>query len=308
MFRLSVHYKKLLKLNYHGKVIKNQRLKEFTTFKLGGNASLYLEICTLENFIKVMMYIEKFNLPYFVFGNGSKLLVADNGFDGIVIKLKGDFARINIHDEFIECGAGVCLGALYQTAKNLSLSGLEESVGIPATIGGATYMNAQAYNFEMAKIVDYVVAYVDKKITYFTQEQCEFSYRSSVFQKNKAIILRVGIKLSYLDKDLIQSKYEEVLSFRKQSQPLNLPSAGSVFKRVNGMTISKMLDDAGFKGKKVNGAEVSTKHANFIVNNGATSLDVYTLIEEIKKEFFEIYKINLDNEIIYVGEFDEINK
>ena len=169
-------------------------------------------------------------------------------------------------------------------------------------------MNAQAYNFEMAKIVDYVVAYVDSKITYFDTKDCCFAYRSSVFQKNNAIILRVGFKMLSGKQDEIQAKFTKTLQKRRESQPIEKYSAGSVFKKIDGIEVSKLLDEAGFKGKKIGGAEVSDKHANFIINNGATSQDVYSLINCIKTEFFDLYKIKLENEIIYVGEFDEINK
>lgn len=297
---------KLKKSNHNGISVKNKPLKNLNTFKIGGVAKFYIEIHTLENFIKVVDYLNKRNANYVVLGNGSNVLIADNGFDGVVLKFRGDFDRITmLEDDLIEFGCGVSLAKAYAILKEDNLSGLECSVGIPATIGGATYMNASSYDFEMSKIVEYVVAYVDGRITYFTNEQCGFGYRTSTFQKNKAIILRVGLRLKNKARQEIEKVYIETLEKRKETQPLQYPSAGCVFKRVYGLNISKMLDDAGFKGKTIGGAKVSEKHANFIVNfNNATSQDVYELIKYIKFEFEKIYNIKLDCEIKFLGRFE----
>lgn len=302
------HYNKLCKLNYNGKIEKNKSLKELTSFKLGGECKIYLEIHTLENFIKSILYIEAEKLNYFVLGNGSKLLISDKGYNGIVIKFQGDLARVDNDGDQIECGAGLSNFGAYKFAKELGLSGFEFLAGIPASIGGMVYMNAGAFGFEISQIVMYVVAYVDGKITYFTNSDCEFGYRSSIFQKNKAIILRVGFQLGTKEISDIESKYQEILKIRKAKQPLILPNAGSVFKNISGLEISKMLDEDGFKGKRIGGAMVSSKHSNFIVNQSATSSDVYKLISEITEEFYNLHKINLIPEIIFLGDFDETNK
>lgn len=303
----KLNFSHLKKLNAHGETYKNKELKNLTTFKVGGNAKYFLKICTLENFLQVMDYLESINIKYFILGAGSNLLVSDLGFDGVVIKFDGDFKQSYILDEnTIEFGCAVNLVFAYVTAKNLSLSGLEDSTGIPATIGGATFMNAQAYNFEMAKIVDYVVAYVNGKITYFTNEECKFQYRNSIFHSNKAIILRVGLKFERKPKEEIEKRFLEVAGFRKDRQPLEYPSAGCVFRRFENGIVSKMLDDAGFKGLTEGGAKVSEKHANFIINyNNATASDIFRLINRLKKEFKKIYDIELSCELRFLGEFDE---
>lgn len=297
---------KLKKLNHNGFSLKNKPLKNLNTFKIGGVAKYYIEIHTLENFIKVMQYLNSCNVNFFIIGNGSNVLISDKGFDGVVVKFRGDFDRVTmLEDDLIEFGCGVSLSKAYIILKEHDLSGLECSVGIPASIGGATYMNASAYDFEMSKIVEYVVAYVDGRITYFTNEQCGFGYRTSIFQSNQAIILRVGLRLKTKERQEIDKVYLETLAKRKQTQPLNYPSAGCVFKRIDGLNISKMLDDAGFKGRTKGGARVSEKHANFIVNfKDATSQDVYELIKYVKIEFEKIYNIKLDCEIKFLGRFE----
>lgn len=302
------HYKKLLKLNYNGKTEKHKSLKNLTTFKLGGECDIYLEIHTLENFIKSIMYIEGQKLKYFIIGNGSKLLVSDKGYNGIVIKLLGDFARIDSDNDQVECGAGLGVLGAYKFSKELGLSGFENLAGIPGSIGGLVYMNAGALGFEISQIVLYVVAYVNGKITYFSNDDCEFGYRTSIFQKNKAIILRVGFQLNKCEKSNMENKYLEILKLRKTKQPIILPNAGSVFKRLEGIEVSKMLDEDGFKGRKFGGAIVSSKHSNFIVNQSATASDVFNLIRIIKDEFYSLHKIELIPEIIYLGDFDETNK
>lgn len=301
-----VSFKKLKKLNDKGKCEKNVSFKNLTTFKIGGLAKFFLQINTIENFIKVMDYINAKKLDYFIIGNGSNILASDKGYKGILIKLGGDFDRIEHFENILECGSGVMLGGVLSKARKLCLSGLEDCVGIPATIGGATYMNAGAYNFEMSKVIESVVAYVDGKINYFKKEDCKFGYRKSIFQDNNAIILRVRLKLENGDKKLIDERCKFIIEKRKNSQPLEFPSAGSIFKRMDNLVVSASLDECGIKGLTIGGAEVSNKHANFIINKvNATSSDVIKLINVIKEKFEERYKEKLQLEIRLIGEFDE---
>lgn len=295
----------LNKLNNKGVVSKDVFLKNLTTFKIGGKIKCYLEICTLENFIKVMEYLKSCQKLPFILGNGSNILPSDNGFDGVVIKLKGDFDRISHKDDFIEVGAGVLLSRLYSYALENELSGLEEGACIPATVGGAVFMNCSAGDFEIGELVEYVVAYNYDKIIYLKKEDCKFSYRHSVFQEGKYVILRVGLKLQKDDKKNIIDKHSKALQKRKNTQPLEFPSAGCVFKRINNLNVSKMLDDMGAKGISVGGAIVSDKHANFIISKNATAKDVKALIDLIKKRFNEYFGVELIEEIIYLGDFDE---
>lgn len=293
----------LAKLNYKGVCQFDKQLKTLNTFGIEGKAKVFLIINTIENLIDVMDYLKKLNQRIFVLGGGSNILVCDY-FDGVVIKLGGDFNQIVQIDDNIEMGAGVSLTKAYNYCKTLSLGGFEESVGIPGTIGGAIVMNASCYNFEISKIVDYVIAYdcTIGKIAYFNQDECQFDYRKSVFENGNFVILRVGFKLNFKDKDDMERDRKLVLSKRLLSQPKG-KSAGCVFKRQEGFVISKMLDDMGAKGMKVNDALVSNIHANFILNSGnATSDDVYKLISIIKNKFKSIYGIELQTEIKFLGE------
>ncbi len=290
----------LQKVNARGVVEFNKDLLRLNTFRISAKSIIYLEINTIENLIDTVDYLHKLNLSIFILGGGSNVLV-DN-YSGAVIKLGGDFCHIEEIDDIIEMGSAVQLSIAYKFTLEHSLGGFEESVGIPGTIGGAVYMNASCYGFEMSRLVEYVVAYnIDTgKITYFSQDNCLFGYRDSVFKCNKYIILRVGLKLQHLDSDIINQICKDTLNKRNLNQPKGF-SAGCVFKRIDGLNISKMLDDMGIKGKSVNDAIVSDKHANFIMNKGnATSADIKKLIEEIKAEFKKTYNIDLQTEIKYL--------
>ena len=305
----KISFRHLKKLNRNGETYKDYSLKNCNTFKVGGKCDYFLKICTLENFIQVMQYLNSKSIRPFVLGNGSNLLISDTGYRGVIITFAGDFKRIETNETMIECGAGVSLGLAYATAKNLSLKGLECSAGIPASIGGATLMNAGANEFEMSKLVDYVVAYVDGKIDYFRNAECGFSYRNSVFKENNAIILRVAMQLQKGDKTEIENMYINTLNKRKEKQPLEYGSAGCVFKNQDNILVGKMLDEDGYKGKMIGGAMVSHKHANFIINHSnATASDIYKLIKTIQEEFYQKHKINLECEIKFLGEFDETKR
>lgn len=301
----NLHLKTLRKLNSKGVVVKNHPLSKLTTFKIGGNAKYYLEINTLENFIKVINYLKEKEANIFVLGNGSNILISDKGFDGVVIKLKGDFEVIESRDNYLEVGGGVLLPRIYSYALERSLSGMEEGGLIPATIGGAVYMNAQTGEYVTANLVDYVVAFDGSKIAYFTNENCQFGHKKSVFQNGDYVILRVGLKLTPKNKEEIAEKREKALNYRKDNHPIEFPSAGCVYKKTNDLNISKMLDDLGIKGRKIGGAYVSEKHANFILSDNANSSDVYKLMKDIERDFEEKYKFPLSREIILVGDFDE---
>lgn len=296
----KISKRNLQKLNSRGVVEFNKDLLSLNTFRISAKSRIYLEINTIENLIDTVDYLHKLNISIFILGGGSNVLV-DN-YSGAVIKLGGDFCHIEEIDDIIEMGSAVQLSKAYKFTLEHSLGGFEESVGIPGTIGGAVYMNASCYGFEMSRLVEYVVAYnIDTgKITYFSQNNCLFAYRDSVFKCNKYIILRVGLKLHYLDSDTISQICKDTLNKRNLNQPKGF-SAGCVFKRIDGLNISKMLDDMGIKGKSVNDAIVSDKHANFIMNKGnATSADIKKLIEEIKIEFKKTYNIDLQTEIKYL--------
>lgn len=306
MSRLGISINKLKKLNVNGKVLKDVDFSEYCSFKCGGKVALLVEINTLDNFFKVMFYLRDKNVQYYILGAGSNILCSDNGYYGVIIKLGGDFARIEYDGSVLECGAGVRLVNAYLRARDLGLAGLECGAGIPASIGGAVYMNASAYDFEISKVVEYVIAYHNGKIKYFSCDECQFGYRHSVFQDNNAIILRVGLKLTSDIVDNIHNRYLETLEKRKNSQPLEFPSAGCIFKRQEGVNVSRLIDECGLKGLTMGGAKVSERHANFIINTGkATAQEIYEIIKIIKKRVYNKTQIDIHTEIKFLGEFDE---
>lgn len=306
MFVSNGVLKVLKKINREGDLQKNVDSKSLTSFKAGGAFRAILYVNTLESLIRVMIFIREKSVPYFILGKGSNILVSDKGYAGVCIVLGGDFADYEIRDDAIEFGAGISLSKAFRICRDLGLGGLEVLATIPGSIGGATYMNAGAFGQNMSDIVSYVVCLLNGKITYLKPNDCEFGYRHSVFQEKDIIILRVGLKKQPLDKIDMQNKYLHALETKKASQPLEYPSAGSVFKNIDGISVAKMLDDMGAKGLKQGDAMVSTKHSNFIINTGnATAQDIYVLIEKLRKAFFEKYRLQLQSEIKLIGEFNE---
>lgn len=283
---------KLKKIVKNGKVLKNEPLKNHTSFRIGGKAKFVVMPSSFEELINLLMYLNKKNVKYYVLGNGTNVLASDNGFKGVVIKLTL-LNQIRLYKTYLQVFCGASLSAVCLFLRQHDLGGFEDAFGIPGTIGGAVKMNASAYNFETGKLVLGVLAIVDGNVKYLNHDECGFGYRKSMFKN--AIILSVDFAIT---KGCNAKRMEEVIALRKTFQPLNLPSAGSVFKRADGVPVSKMLDELGFKGKSVGGAKVSEKHAGFIVNfNNATEHDVKKLIAEIKAEVYKTKGIILEEEI-----------
>lgn len=283
---------KLKKIVKNGKVLKNEPLKNHTSFRIGGKAKFVVMPSSFEELINLLMYLNQKNVKYYVLGNGTNVLASDNGFRGVVIKLTL-LNQIRLYKTYLQVFCGASLSAVCLFLRQHDLGGFEDAFGIPGTIGGAVKMNASAYNFETGKLVLGVLAIVDGNVKYLNHDECGFGYRKSMFKN--AIILSVDFAIT---KGCNAKRMEEVIALRKTFQPLNLPSAGSVFKRADGVPVSKMLDELGFKGKSVGGAKVSEKHAGFIVNfNNATEHDVKKLIAEIKAEVYKTKGIILEEEI-----------
>lgn len=283
---------KLKKIVKNGKVLKNEPLKNHTSFRIGGKSKFVVMPSSFEELINLLMYLNQKNVKYYVLGNGTNVLASDNGFRGVVIKLTL-LNQIRLYKTYLQVFCGASLSAVCLFLRQHDLGGFEDAFGIPGTIGGAVKMNASAYNFETGKLVLGVLAIVDGNVKYLNHDECGFGYRKSMFKN--AIILSVDFAIT---KGCNAKRMEEVIALRKTFQPLNLPSAGSVFKRADGVPVSKMLDELGFKGKSVGGAKVSEKHAGFIVNfNNATEHDVKKLIAEIKAEVYKTKGIILEEEI-----------
>lgn len=284
----------LEKLNL-GKIEKDISLSTLTTYKTGGIAKLVIYPNNINNLKQLLKLIHKHNIKYFILGKGSNTLFSDKEFNGVIIKLD-KLNNFEIKETEIYVESGMILSKLVQASVKNELTGLEFAIGIPGTIGGAIYMNAGAYGSKMSNIVKSVIVLNEKlQIEEIPLEKLKFDYRYSIFQANKNLIcIAANIKLEHGNHDEIASKIKENLLKRKNSQPLEYPSAGSVFRNPEGNYAGKIIEELGLKGKNIGGAEISTKHANFIINkNNASSSDILKLIKLVQKEVKDKYKIDL---------------
>ena len=290
--------------NQDADVYFDEPMSLHTSFRIGGNADCFCEVKTIQALKNIIAACKKFNTDYFIVGLGSNLLVSDDGIKGVVIMLSGEFDEIEqTGKNMIRCGAGVSLAGVCVFAKNNSLGGAEFAWGIPGSVGGAVYMNAGAYGGE---IKDIVVSsrYLDKdgEIKELSGKEHDFSYRHSAYSDSGNIILDVTFELSEKNKNEIFFLMQDTMEKRKKKQPLNRPSAGSVFKRPEGYYAAALIEQCGLKGVSIGGAQVSEKHSGIIVNNGgATAKDVKELVDHIKTVVKSKTGVELQCEIKYVG-------
>lgn len=297
-------FKDLSEILIKSKVLKNEPMKEHTSFKIGGPADVFV-IAEDENELKsVISYCRERGVALTLTGNGSNILVSDKGIRGVTLKLGAAFSKITAEGNIITAGSGALLSKVASVAAANSLSGMEFASGIPGSLGGAIYMNAGAYDGEMKDITESVVFLGgDFCIKTISGSECDFSYRHSIFKETGNIILSVYLKLDYEDKEKITEKMKELSKKRNEKQPTTLPSGGSTFKRPQGYFAAKLIDDCGLRGERVGGASVSEKHTGFVVNDmNATCDDVLKLIEKVKKTVFEKTGVMLCEEIIFLGE------
>ena len=288
-----------------GTLLYGEPLRDHTTFRVGGKADAFLSVKNEEELKQVVRFCKEKNVPYFVLGNGSNLLVSDEGFRGLVISIGNQFAEIRVEGTTIHAKAGALLGTVAQTAAKNSLTGMEFASGIPGTIGGAIVMNAGAYDGEMKMIVEKVTVLTNEgDIRIYNCEEMEFGYRTSRMKREKGIVIAVTLSLEDGDKAVIQDKMKDFAARRREKQPLEYPSAGSTFKRPEGMFAGKLIMDAGLRGYSVGGAQVAEKHCGFVINKGgATASDIYTLIGDVQDIVKEKFDVTLEPEVILVGEF-----
>lgn len=283
----------------------NEPMNEHTNFKIGGNADIFIIAKNIEEIQFVTKFAKENDIPLTILGNGSNVLVSDKGIRGIVLQV--GLKEINIEKKesaLIEVEAGVMLGTLAQILLKQSIAGFEFAAGIPGSIGGAIRMNAGAYGGEMKDIIkDVTVLNENGNIITFTNEQCEFSYRYSRFVNSKEIVIKATLELPYGNEKEIKEKMEEYAQSRKEKQPLNLPSAGSTFKRGENFITAKLIDECGLKGYTSGGAQVSTMHAGFVVNLGnATAQDVLHVVQHVKQVVLEKTGKRIELEIELLGE------
>ena len=295
-------YSKLVEIIDKNRIFQNEMMKKHTSFKIGGPADFFIIIESVEELKAVLKLANELDIHVTCIGNGSNLLVKDNGIRGLTIKL--DFKDLTINEDEIEAGAGVPIPVLARKAYENGLSGLEFASGIPGTLGGAIKINAGAYGGEFKDVVDFTT-YLDNNLQVHTvsNEDQNFSYRNSRFNNTDDIIISAKMKLKKENKDIIKARMDEFSAKRKAKQPINFPNAGSVFKRKNEYIAAEVIDKCGLKGYNIGDAYISDLHAGFIINKGnATAKDVIQLIEHIKNTVHEKYNINLELEIKVIGE------
>lgn len=286
-------------------VMIDEPMSSHTTFRIGGVADLYLTPKTINELSSLVKILREKNIKYYIIGNGSNLLVSDNGIRAVIIEFGKSIGEIGVNGDLITAEAGVLLSRLAKTAMRNGLSGLEFASGIPGSLGGAVYMNAGAYGGEMKDVIT-EVTYLDKDFVVKTiaNNDCDFGYRHSVFTDTDKIILSAKMKLEAKDKDEIKQTMKELTEKRVSKQPVDKASGGSTFKRPTGYYAAAIIEEVGLKGYSVGGASVSEKHSGFVVNNGgATAKDVCAVIEHVQNVVKERYGFDLETEIKFLGEF-----
>lgn len=295
------------KLGKQVEILVAEPMKNHTTFRIGGPADALALPKTPEEVAEVVRFCHEHAQPYYVLGNGSNLLVSDEGYRGLVLQLYRNFNDIQVNGETITVQSGAMLAAVARTAYQTGLTGLEFASGIPGTIGGAVVMNAGAYGGEMKNVLKEVTVLTKEgEVLVIPAKALELGYRTSVIPKNGWIVLGAVLQLKKGDQEQILARIEELKEQRITKQPLDLPSAGSTFKRPEGYFAGKLIMDAGLRGFTVGGAQVSEKHCGFVVNRGnATAADVWKLICEVKRRVKEMTGVELEPEVKLLGDFPQ---
>ncbi len=285
---------------FGGKISLNEPLARFTTFRIGGPADYYLEPKDKEDLLQVVQYLHQQAFPYIVIGSGSNMLVSDKGYRGAVISLAQGFADIGLEGDMVDAGAGVRLSQFVDFCVEHSLRGTEMLAGIPGTLGGAIMMNAGAYGGEISDYLVEVEILRGSSFKKIKKEEGGFRYRKSDLGQD--IIVRARFSLPSGEKEELKRVRNELIRKRNETQPVNFPNAGSVFKNPPGDRAARLIEACGLKGLTVGGAEVSERHANFIVNRGqASAKDVLELIEMIHQRILDQFNINLELEVRLIG-------
>lgn len=282
----------------------NEPMRKHTTFNIGGPADYLIFPADIPQLTEIIKLLNRHDIPFTILGNGSNVLVLDKGIRGAVIKFHAPMSYKSCEGNRIVAGAGAYLKHISQFAADNGLTGMEFACGIPGSLGGAVFMNAGAYDGEMKNVVKEVktVTATGKILTY-SAEECSFGYRHSVFQANGQAIAEITLELSPGNKAEIAAKMEDYTKRRESKQPLELPSAGSTFKRPEGYYAGTLIDNTGLKGLKIGGAQISTKHAGFVVNSGnATAQDVLDLIKEVQDRVYKEKGVRLYPEVRIIGE------
>lgn len=296
-------FKTLAGITGEKNVMLNEPMKNHTSFRTGGEADIFVSPDSIKSLKDVIKLFRENDIPFYIFGNGSNMLVSDRGIEGAVIHIGNGFSSIEVKENKITSGAGTILSAVSNAALENSLTGFEFASGIPGSFGGAVFMNAGAYGSEIKNVIKSVLVLNENlELEELSKDRLELGYRSSIFQKNNYIILGGTIELETGNKDNILSEMNELNAKRREKQPLNFASAGSTFKRPEGYFAGKLIEDSGLKGKTIGGAQVSEKHAGFIVNTGtATTDDIINLMDFCKKTVYEKFGVMIEPEVRITG-------
>lgn len=282
----------------------DEPMKNHTTFKIGGPADVFVDASSSEEIAGLIKYCKKNEIPYMIMGNGSNMLVGDGGIRGVVIKIGSNLNNIKIEDEVVTAEAGVKMAVIANEALKAELSGFETLSGIPGTLGGAIYMNAGAYGGEIKDIIE-SATYIDAdgEIRTANKEELDLSYRHSMLENSGFAVISATMRLKKGNYDEIKAATLDYNKRRADKQPLSMPSAGSTFKRPEGHFAGKLIQDCGLMGVSVGDAQISEKHAGFVVNKGnATADDVMQLIEYVQKTVLERFDVKLEPEVRLIGE------
>lgn len=285
-------------------VFYNEPMSKHTSFKIGGIAECYIKVNQKEELQEILKISKAYAIPLTIIGNGTNILVKDKGIKGIVAKINIKNIEIDSSSQLVKVKAGSSVGEIAQVLKQNNLTGFEELSGIPGTIGGAIRMNAGAHGKEIKDVILSATAIdYEGNIKKFNKQEMQFEYRNSIFSKEKYIILEAELQLAKGNKEEIEKRMKEFFEWRKVHQPLDYPNAGSTFKRGEGFITAGLIDQCGLKGYTIGGAQISTKHAGFIINTGnAKAKDVLELIEITKKEVLEKFQKEIKLEIEVIGD------
>ena len=297
-------YEELCKIVSEDQILKEEPMDKHTTFRAGGKADYLVMPSNEEQVRELVLLLKKENVPYYVMGNGSNLLVRDQGFKGVIIQIARKMNQIRVEGETIYAQAGALLSKIAAQALGEGLTGFEFASGIPGTLGGAVMMNAGAYGGEMKQvIVNACVLTSADEIAVIPADLMELGYRTSVFAKNQDIVLSAQLKLEYGNEVVIREYMDELKEQRVSKQPLEYPSAGSTFKRPEGYFAGKLIQDAGLRGFQVGGAQVSEKHCGFVINKDhATATDILSLMEQVSDKVEAKFGVRLEPEVKIIGE------
>lgn len=296
-------YKELLEIIDDKDIFRNEELKKHTHFKIGGPVNILINASNIDEIQSAVKICKKNKIDYYILGNGTNILVPDEGLKGVIIKISENFNKYRIEGNKVYAQAGMLLSTLSKKIVKESLTGFEFASGIPGTIGGAIFMNAGAYGGEMKDIVEYAkVLDNDGEVRKIMKEDLKLGYRTSIVSKKDYIVLSACFKLKKGKKEEIVSKIKDLDEKRITKQPLDMPSAGSTFKRPTGYYAGKLIDDSGLRGFRYKDAQVSEKHCGFVVNRGEASCkDILNLIEMVKKVVFDKYQVELEREVRILG-------